>query len=58
MKTHFADPADLLNFALTITPDEGNATHFLGLADGVTVTRNVQGWRIRILFRDQHQLPT
>ncbi|KAF9454117.1 E2 ubiquitin-conjugating enzyme [Macrolepiota fuliginosa MF-IS2] len=23
MKTHFADPADLLNFTLTITPDEG-----------------------------------
>ncbi|GHJ87053.1 hypothetical protein NliqN6_3455 [Naganishia liquefaciens] len=29
MKTHFPDPADLLNFELTITPDEGmykNAT--------------------------------
>lgn len=23
MKTHFPDPADLLNFTLTITPDEG-----------------------------------
>jgi ubiquitin-conjugating enzyme E2 M len=23
MKTHFPDPADLLNFSLTITPDEG-----------------------------------
>ena len=23
MKTHFVDPADLLNFTLTITPDEG-----------------------------------
>jgi len=23
MKTHFADPADLLNFTFTITPDEG-----------------------------------
>ncbi|KAG6380906.1 E2 ubiquitin-conjugating enzyme [Boletus reticuloceps] len=23
MKTHFSDPADLLNFTLTITPDEG-----------------------------------
>ena len=23
MKTNFADPADLLNFTLTITPDEG-----------------------------------
>ena len=23
MKTHFPDPADLLNFELTITPDEG-----------------------------------
>ena len=23
MKTHFPDPADLLNFNLTITPDEG-----------------------------------
>ena len=23
MQTHFADPADLLNFTLTITPDEG-----------------------------------
>jgi len=23
MKTHFADPTDLLNFTLTITPDEG-----------------------------------
>ncbi|PPQ99553.1 hypothetical protein CVT24_005341 [Panaeolus cyanescens] len=27
MKTHFPDPADLLNFTLTITPDEG--TRFL-----------------------------
>lgn len=25
MKTHFADPADLLNFTLTITPDEGQS---------------------------------
>lgn len=24
MKTNFPDPADLLNFSLTITPDEGN----------------------------------
>ena len=23
MQTHFPDPADLLNFTLTITPDEG-----------------------------------
>ena len=23
MKTHFPDPVDLLNFTLTITPDEG-----------------------------------
>lgn len=23
MKTHFPDPTDLLNFTLTITPDEG-----------------------------------
>ena len=23
MKTYFPDPADLLNFTLTITPDEG-----------------------------------
>jgi ubiquitin-conjugating enzyme E2 M len=23
MKTYFADPADLLNFTLTISPDEG-----------------------------------
>jgi ubiquitin-conjugating enzyme E2 M len=23
MKTHFPNPADLLNFELTITPDEG-----------------------------------
>ena len=23
MKTNFPDPADLLNFTLTITPDEG-----------------------------------
>ena len=23
MQTHFQDPADLLNFTLTITPDEG-----------------------------------
>lgn len=26
MKTHFPDPADLLNFTLTITPDEGLET--------------------------------
>ncbi|KAJ3998513.1 ubiquitin-conjugating enzyme/RWD-like protein [Lentinula boryana] len=26
MKTHFPDPADLLNFSLTITPDEGMYT--------------------------------
>jgi ubiquitin-conjugating enzyme E2 M len=25
MKTYFADPADLLNFTLTITPDEGES---------------------------------
>jgi len=29
MKTHFPDPADLLNFTLTITPDEGNIMHYL-----------------------------
>ena len=30
MKTHFPDPNDLLNFTLTITPDEGkwHATQF------------------------------
>lgn len=26
MSTHFPDPADLLNFTLTINPDEGNQT--------------------------------
>jgi hypothetical protein len=33
MKTHFEDPADLLNFTLTITPDEG--------ACAVSVTKNI-----------------
>ena len=27
MKTEFADPADLLNFTLTITPDDGTYSH-------------------------------
>jgi ubiquitin-conjugating enzyme E2 M len=26
MRTHFPDPADLLNFTLTITPDEGTSS--------------------------------
>jgi hypothetical protein len=29
MQTHFPDPSDLLNFTLTITPDEGNCLRFL-----------------------------
>ena len=28
MATHFPDPADLLNFTLTITPDEGTYVLF------------------------------
>ena len=28
MATHFPDPADLLNFTLTITPDEGTYVPF------------------------------
>jgi hypothetical protein len=26
MKTHFEDPTNLLNFTLTITPDDGKST--------------------------------
>ncbi|KAH0838047.1 E2 ubiquitin-conjugating enzyme [Lanmaoa asiatica] len=33
MKTHFPDPADLLNFTLTITPDEGLETCTLSSSD-------------------------
>ena len=33
MKTHFPDPADLLNFTLTITPDEGVETCILSSSD-------------------------
>lgn len=33
MKTHFPDPADLLNFTLTITPDEGLETCVLSSSD-------------------------
>jgi hypothetical protein len=37
MKTHFPNPADLLNFELTITPDEGElallAIHVRTIAD-------------------------
>lgn len=29
MRTEFPDPADLLNFTLTITPDEGTRAYFI-----------------------------
>ena len=59
MKTEFPDVADLLNFTLTITPDEGTqlrlfSARFLHLPS----CRHVQGWRVCIFFRNKHQLPT
>ncbi len=59
MVTHFPDPADLLNFTLTITPDEGmpvsaSVFHPLVLTD--ISARHVQGWRIRIFLCHQHEL--
>lgn len=41
MKTHFADPLDLLNFTLTITPDEGSEIRVFLLA----LTFNVRQYR-------------
>src|ERR1700721_2674435 len=60
MKTDFPDPTDLLNFSLTITPDEGNCVLFfdhqiqtLRISHSL---RNVQGWLVQLLVCYQHQL--
>jgi ubiquitin-conjugating enzyme E2 M len=56
MKTDFPDAADLLNFTLTISPDEGRS---LASACGAlrNPRRHVQGRRLCLLLQHQHQLP-
>lgn len=60
MKTHFPDPADLLNFTLTITPDEGTSPFLQGISYRRTdlLWRHVQEWRFHFLVCYQHKLPT
>lgn len=57
MSTHFPDPADLLNFTLTITPDEGTIgvsriTYIPLNYTFISDDRHVQGRSFCILFRD------
>jgi hypothetical protein len=50
MKIDFPNPEDLLNFTLTIKPDEGGS--FLACPICLLVNpvhRNVQGWRVQFL---------
>ena len=61
MKTHFPDPNDLLNFTLTITPDEGMWPCIAGdliVMFCCSPLRHVPGWRVPILVPDQQQLPS
>ena len=61
MKTIFPDPADLLNFTLTITPDEGASGSLYSCALRISCSysdRYVQGGRVCFLLRDQQQLST
>lgn len=62
MKMHFPDPVDLLNFILTITPDEGMPLFpvlRMMLIDLCSLPpRYVQGRRICLLLCNQLQLPS
>ena len=69
MKTDFPDPADVLNFTLTIEPDEGkraNSTidrlvHIVLTQASVCsreLNRHVQARLVQVHFRHQQQLPT
>jgi hypothetical protein len=64
MTTHFPDPTDVLNFKLTITPDEGElpsidlfpmSDHISGRADD---DRYLQRRRLQLFVRDQPELST
>ncbi len=59
MQTHFPDPADLLNFTLTITPDEGMLLLYSPIFEISYPCQGMyKGRRIHILLCDQYQLPT
>lgn len=62
MKTEFPDPANLLQFTLTITPDEGSlALTVPPRSDSGLTTigcRNVQRRRVCLYLQHQHQLST
>lgn len=54
MKTDFPDPADLLNFKLTITPDEGllDSLQLVSLSH-TSELRHVPWRGFQVLFRDK-----
>jgi len=58
MKTHFPNPADLLNFTLTITPDEGITLLFKRITISPGSLRDVLGRRLSFLLCHQLQLPS
>jgi hypothetical protein len=41
MQTHFEDPADLLNFTLTITPDDGKFEFDRGIKELISPTKTL-----------------
>lgn len=58
MKTDFPDPSDVLNFKLTITPDEGSSNHLSGAETVLMCCRDIQGRDFPLHIRDQSQLPS
>jgi len=58
MVTNFPDPADLLNFTLTITPDEGMPVWIVSMPFLLTFlsSRNVQRGRFHLFLCDQYEL--
>ncbi len=58
MITHFPDPADLLNFTLTITPDEGTLVSVVSIPCLLITfsSRHVQRGRFHLFLCDQYEL--
>ena len=65
MKTTFPDPDDLLNFQLSIKPDEGMFLHSRGTSsttprrsasDSLSKCRHVCPWHVSLYLHSQQQL--
>ena len=58
MVTNFPDPTDLLNFTLTITPDEGMIVWIVSMPFLLISlsSRNVQRGRFHLFLCDQYEL--